>query len=229
MIWQNGSLTGCAAMLRYKNNNLNAETSTCDSFIYFTESGQSTHTWAILRPSTKHTHSRMTHIHTHTHTNTLARVTSSYFASPLWSYDRRIASLIFALNGRLDNFASPGVITNSLYFFTVRYINLLFPWLFFTRGMLRLSLCRVLRPTLSRLYASAERRAWGWPVVTMLCIEHNSKNETNWGADNQSSCFSTWDIWSYFLRPEITLAAKLKTFCNFKILDRFAQPYTWAQ
>ena len=36
-------------------------------YIYFTESGQSTHTWAILRPSTKHTHRRMTHTHTHTH------------------------------------------------------------------------------------------------------------------------------------------------------------------
>ena len=81
---------------------------------------------------------------THTHTNTLVRVTSTYILREptveLWTPD---CGSDFCLNGRFDNFVSPGVITNS-YLFTEGYINRLFPRLFSNEACLGyLFVCRV--------------------------------------------------------------------------------------
>ena len=69
----------------------------------------------------------------------------------------------------------------------------------------------------------------GLSVISTLFSRQSSKYDTYCGADIQPICSMTSEIWSYFRRPEITLAAKLKIFCSLVMLVLFALPYTCTQ
>ena len=87
-----------------------------------------------------------------------------------------------------------------------------FPASVLDRGTLNSPLCLVIRSRISAFKRRAAASESGSPFSITLCVRHSVLNSTSCRASSQPSFSRRSVAWSYFLRPKMTLAAKLSIF-----------------